>query len=70
MHRSTYSMEHYDYQRRKLNISRGLETVGDTRFGTIYWAAESVRRGLPAFRAIVADESLGISISVSTLFSV
>ena len=66
MSRSAYAMEHFDHQRDVLGISRGLEAIGDTRFGTIYWAGRSIQRCLPAFRAIVENESLGINISVSS----
>lgn len=65
MSRSSYTMEHYDQKRADLGISRGLEAIGDTRFGTIYWAALSIQRGLPAFQAVVEDTDLGIDIAVS-----
>ena len=67
MSQSSYAMEHFDHQRDQLGISRGLESIGETRFGTIYWAGRSVQRGLPAFRAIIEDESLGINIAVSEI---
>jgi hypothetical protein len=57
-------MEHFNYERTSLKIGRGLQSIGDTRFGTIYWAAESLRRCLPALRNIVGDEVLGIDINV------
>ncbi|KAG2131747.1 hypothetical protein DEU56DRAFT_953211, partial [Suillus clintonianus] len=63
MSRSSYTMEHYDQKRADLGISRGLEAIGDTRFGTIYWAALSIQRGLPAFQAVVEDTDLGIDIA-------
>ncbi|KAJ8585242.1 hypothetical protein M405DRAFT_865549 [Rhizopogon salebrosus TDB-379] len=69
MSRSSYAMEHYDHKRAELGISRGLEAIGDSRFGTIYWAAVSVQRGLPAFQAMVEDINLGIDIaSLNDLF--
>lgn len=58
-------MEHFDYERSKLGIRRGLEGIGDTRFGTIYWAGKSVQRGLATLQAIVQRDSLGIDIAVS-----
>jgi hypothetical protein len=64
MNKSTYTLEHFDYHRKKLGIGRGLETIGETRFGMIYWSGKSVQRGLPAFRAIISDEALGIDIPV------
>jgi hypothetical protein len=57
-------MEHFNYERTSLKIGRGLQSIGDTQFGTIYWAAESLRRCLPALRNIVGDEVLGIDINV------
>ncbi|KAG1859014.1 hypothetical protein DFJ58DRAFT_658524, partial [Suillus subalutaceus] len=69
MSRSSYAMEHYNHKRITLGISRGLEAIGDTRFGTIYWAALSIQRGLPAFQAVVEDTDLGIDIaSLNDLF--
>ncbi|KIJ07798.1 hypothetical protein PAXINDRAFT_89809 [Paxillus involutus ATCC 200175] len=70
MSRSSYAMEHFDHKRHLLGIARGLEAIGDTRFGTLYWAGRSIQRGLPAFRAIIEQESLGISIgSLNELFT-
>jgi hypothetical protein len=62
MSHSTFAAEHFNHQRALLNIGRGLEAIGDTRFGTLYWAALSVQRGIPAFQAIIEDENLGIEI--------
>jgi hypothetical protein len=64
MSRSTYTMEHFNYERESLKIGRGLQSIGDTRFGTVHWAAESLRRCLPALRNIVGDETLDIDINV------
>ncbi|KAF8451153.1 ribonuclease H-like domain-containing protein [Boletus edulis BED1] len=64
-----YAMEHFDYERTKLGITRGLEGIGNTRFATMYWAGKSVQRGLPALQAIVEDDALGIDIaSLNHLF--
>jgi hypothetical protein len=63
-------MECFDYQRDRMGIGRGLVTIGDTRFGTIYWSGESILRGLPAFRVIIQDEVLQIHIPVSAEESV
>ncbi|KAG1752554.1 uncharacterized protein EDB91DRAFT_1293232 [Suillus paluster] len=54
--------KHFDHQCALLNIGRGLEGISDTRFSTLYWAALLVQRGIPAFQAIIEDESLGIEI--------
>jgi hypothetical protein len=58
-------MEHFDYQRKKMEISRGLEMIGETRFGTLYWSGKSILRGLPVLKAITAIEELQITIPVS-----
>ena len=68
MNKSTYSMEHFDYQRKKMKITRGIESIGETRFGTLYWSGKSVLRGLPALKVISADEELQINITVSDLY--
>jgi hypothetical protein len=59
-------MEHFDYERTKSSSPvGGLQSIGDTRFATVYWAADSVKKGLPVLRTIVAKEELGIDIAVS-----
>ncbi|KAI6018850.1 hypothetical protein EDC04DRAFT_2576223, partial [Pisolithus marmoratus] len=60
MSHSTYTMEHFNYQRSCLGIRHGLEYIGKTRFGTIYWSALSIQCGLPAFTALVES---GINIT-------
>ncbi|KAI6014155.1 hypothetical protein BKA83DRAFT_4499755 [Pisolithus microcarpus] len=59
MSHSTYSMEHFNHQRARLGVCCGLEYIGETRFGTIYWSALSVQRGLPAFAAL-AEHNIDI----------
>ncbi|KAJ7231085.1 hypothetical protein C8J57DRAFT_1092056, partial [Mycena rebaudengoi] len=50
-----------DFQSRKdCGISRGLQSVGETRFATIYWSLDSILRGIPAFVKIVRNPLLGI----------
>ena len=65
MNKSTYTMEHFDHQRQMLCIGHGLETVGETRFGTMYWCGQAVLRELLAFKVIANDEALQIRIPVS-----
>ena len=48
----------------KLKIGRGIESIGETWFATVYWTAASVQRCLPAFTAIVENQDLGIDLSV------
>lgn len=61
---STYTLDWFDVARAELKISRGLESVGDTRFSTIYWSLDSVLRGIPAFTSIVRNPKLGIDSEV------
>ena len=58
MSRSTYTMEHFNHQRARLGIRQGLENIGETRFGTIYWSALSVQHWLPAFAAIAEKHDI------------
>ena len=51
--------------RKDLNISRGLESFGKTRFATMTITAESVRRNLPALRQVSQVPNLGIKVSHS-----
>ena len=64
MSHSSYAMEHFNHQLDQLHIMRGLEAIGNTQFGAIYWAGRSIQCCLLAFCAIVEDESLGVNISV------
>ncbi|KAJ7727478.1 hypothetical protein B0H16DRAFT_1331541, partial [Mycena metata] len=57
---STYSQDWYDAAREDLKISRGLQSVGETRFGTIYWSLDSVLRGIDAFVSIVRNPNIGL----------
>ncbi|KAJ7237403.1 hypothetical protein C8J57DRAFT_1568538 [Mycena rebaudengoi] len=61
---STYSHDWFDTAREELKISRGLQSVGETRFGTIYWSLDSILRGIPAFISIVRNPKLGIESEV------
>ncbi|EPQ56401.1 hypothetical protein GLOTRDRAFT_138137 [Gloeophyllum trabeum ATCC 11539] len=65
MSRSGYATELFDKARVRLDLGRGLEFIGETRFGTVYWSAESVRRNMEAFRAILDDKSLGITLGIT-----
>ena len=61
---SSYSQDWFDTSRAELGISRGLESVGETRFATIYWSLDSVLRGIPSFVSIVRNPALGIDSEV------
>ncbi|KAJ7712808.1 ribonuclease H-like domain-containing protein [Mycena metata] len=61
---SSYSQDWYDAAREDLKISRGLQSVGETRFGTIYWSLDSVLRGIDAFVSIVRNPNIGLDSEV------
>ncbi|KIJ26392.1 hypothetical protein M422DRAFT_87851, partial [Sphaerobolus stellatus SS14] len=44
--------------RKALQVSRGLESIGKTRFATIFWAALSVQCCLPAIRRLIAERRI------------
>ncbi|KIM65708.1 hypothetical protein SCLCIDRAFT_14867 [Scleroderma citrinum Foug A] len=70
MSHSSYAREHFDHIHSRLGISSGLESIGDTRFGTIFWAALSIQQGLSAFQTLVENPSLHIEIgSYTKLFT-
>jgi hypothetical protein len=62
---SSYSQDWFDLARKSLDISRGLESVGETRFATIYWSLDSTLRGIPAFMSIVRNPKAGIDSEVT-----
>jgi hypothetical protein len=64
---SSYALAYFDEARGDLHIERGLISIGETRFGSIYWSLNSVLDGIPAFKHIVQDHSLGIESEVSIL---
>ncbi|KAH9920349.1 hypothetical protein B0H21DRAFT_701994, partial [Amylocystis lapponica] len=45
-------------RRRKLGISRGLRSIGKTRFATMYHSAASMQRCLPAIRELCAKHQV------------
>ncbi|KAF8993376.1 hypothetical protein BDQ17DRAFT_1252989, partial [Cyathus striatus] len=46
---------HYRAACSELGITRGLQWIGETRFATIYWSADSVLRGIAGFKQIVCN---------------
>lgn len=64
---SSYTLDHFDVARKELHIARGLQSIGETRFATIYWSLDSVLQGIPPFVKIIQDKSLGIESDVSSL---
>lgn len=63
---STESAIRLEESRKLLHINRGLEKIGKTQFGSVYWSAKSLRRCLPAIREIVCDTEDPVNITVST----
>ncbi|CAK5275996.1 unnamed protein product, partial [Mycena citricolor] len=49
---STMSSTHLDGMRVILDINHGLEKIGKTRFGTIYWAGSALMPVMPAISAL------------------
>ncbi|KZV61659.1 hypothetical protein PENSPDRAFT_656783 [Peniophora sp. CONT] len=49
----TYLAPEFKHIRTLLGIARGLEQIVKTRFGSLAWAALSLRRNLPALRKLV-----------------
>lgn len=61
---SSYTLVYFDEAREDLHIERGLISIGETRFGSIYWSLNSVLDGMPAFKRIMREQSLGIESEV------
>jgi len=64
---TSYTLAYFDEARQDLHIERGLISIRETRFGSIYWSLNSVLDGIPAFRNIMAEKSLGIESEVPYL---
>ncbi|KAI9452027.1 hypothetical protein F5148DRAFT_1277633 [Russula earlei] len=66
---STYTLDWFDVACKDLHIQCGLHSVGETRFGTIYWSLNSVVQGIPVFTKIICNPGLGIdNAMLHTLF--
>ncbi|KAJ6615949.1 hypothetical protein B0H10DRAFT_2219962 [Mycena sp. CBHHK59/15] len=50
---STYSATHLKVLRVILDINKGLEKIGKTRFGTLYWSSHSLLRCLSAISELI-----------------
>ena len=51
-------------QRKVMKIpGNGLEAIGDTRFATIFYAAQSLRKCMPAIQALVGDNQIEVTVS-------
>jgi hypothetical protein len=58
--KSSFANRHLSAVRVRMQISRGLESIGNTRFSAIYYAAESVDRCLMAIRLLVNDGTIEV----------
>ena len=64
MSQSSLAGEPFERAREHHKIGRGLETIGNTRFATTMWSADSVHHCIPAFREVVKDHGNEINIAV------
>lgn len=55
---STYATGKLNAARKLLGVSRGLQSIGRTRFATVYYAATSVLSNLPALYKIYRDNEV------------
>lgn len=55
---STYATGKLNTARKLLGVSRGLQSIGRTRFATVYYAAASVLANLPALNKIYRDNEV------------
>ena len=62
---SSYTLAYFDEAREDLHIGRGLISIGETRFGSIYWSLDSVLEGMPAFKRIMQHQGPEIESEVS-----
>lgn len=68
---ATYTLDFYDLAQEELGIKHGLQSIGETRFATIYWSIQSVLEGFPAFQKIVNERSqTGIGGEVTFTFMI
>ncbi|KXN91565.1 hypothetical protein AN958_00421, partial [Leucoagaricus sp. SymC.cos] len=57
---STYTLDHYNIIRKKRGVYQGLESIGETRFATVYWSIRSVLAGIDVFVEITRKPELCI----------
>lgn len=63
--KSTYAAAHLRRRRRAHHIKRGLQSVGKTRFGTLYHSGASLRRCLQPIRELATENIVTIPVSLS-----
>jgi hypothetical protein len=66
---STYSATHLKALRVILEINKGLETVGKTRFGTLYWAGYALQRCIPGISELIQSGVIDVDSSDKVCFS-
>ncbi|KAJ3520394.1 hypothetical protein NMY22_g12778 [Coprinellus aureogranulatus] len=57
---SNFAKEKLRQMRVQLDLGRGLESIGKTRFATLMWSAISLLRNLPGIRELVTDGVIDI----------
>ncbi|KAJ6461131.1 hypothetical protein C8R47DRAFT_1241882 [Mycena vitilis] len=57
---STYSTTHLKSLRVIYDINKGLEKIGKTRFGTMYWAGYSLLRCLPPIKELIQTDVIDV----------
>jgi len=62
--KSTFANSHLKLARKTHGVTRGLVSIGKTRFGTIYFAGASVQRCLAPIRELCANETIRIPVSL------
>jgi hypothetical protein len=51
--------------RAQTGVRRGLEKIGKTRFGTIYYGLSLIEHCLPAIRMLVTNNDIKLKVSMS-----
>ncbi|KAG2121469.1 hypothetical protein DEU56DRAFT_711603, partial [Suillus clintonianus] len=60
--KSTHANSHLRKARKTLKVTRGLISVGKTRFGIMYFSGASVQRCLPAIRDLCENGTVTIPV--------
>jgi len=64
LHKSHAGVYELGEKRKELQIGRGIEGIGKTRFGTVMLSALSLVRCLPAIQAVVSEGKANCDVSV------
>lgn len=60
--KSTHANSHLRIARKTFKVTRGLVSIGKTRFGTMYFSGASVQRCLPAIRDLCRNQIVKIPV--------